>query len=80
MKKAFYIRLIIFGLILTCSLGQVNGTTISKPQPSSLNEFSLKSTEQSQAGRKRKDGRFKRKKGFMWGLFKGKSACDCPKH
>ncbi len=31
-------------------------------------------------GRKAKDGRFRRKKGFMWGLFKGKSACDCPKH
>jgi hypothetical protein len=42
--------------------------------------FVEKTIAQNQAGRKRKDGRFKRKKGFMWGLFKGKSACDCPKH
>jgi hypothetical protein len=33
-----------------------------------------------QKGRKTKDGRFKRKKGFMWGLFKSKKECDCPKH
>jgi hypothetical protein len=32
-----------------------------------------------QKGRKTKDGRFKRKKGFMWGLFKSKKECDCPK-
>jgi hypothetical protein len=28
--------------------------------------------------RRPRDGRFKRKKGFL-GLFKGKGACDCPK-
>lgn len=36
--------------------------------------------ETSQEGRKRKDGRYKRKKGFMWGLFRGKKECDCPKN
>lgn len=34
----------------------------------------------NQGGRKTKDGRYKRKKGFLWGLFKGKKECDCPKH
>jgi hypothetical protein len=34
---------------------------------------------EKQTGRKTKDGRFKRKKGFLWGLFKSKKACDCPK-
>lgn len=27
-----------------------------------------------------KDGRYKRSKGFMWGLFKRKKECDCPEH
>jgi hypothetical protein len=31
-------------------------------------------------GRRGKSGRYRKKKGFMWGLFKGKSQCDCPKH
>ena len=34
----------------------------------------------SKPGRKNKNGSYKRKKGFMWGLFKKKSSCDCPKH
>lgn len=33
-----------------------------------------------QKGRKTKDGRYKRKKGFMWGLFGKKKECDCPKN
>ena len=31
-------------------------------------------------GRRKKSGSYRKKKGFMWGLFKGKSQCDCPKH
>jgi hypothetical protein len=31
-------------------------------------------------GRKNKSGTYRRKKGFMWGLFRGKKQCDCPKH
>ncbi len=31
-------------------------------------------------GRRKKNGSFRKKKGFMWGIFKGKSQCDCPKH
>jgi hypothetical protein len=31
-------------------------------------------------GRKNKNGSYRKKKGFMWGLFRGKSQCDCPKH
>ncbi len=36
--------------------------------------------EHIQKGRKTKDGRYKRKKGFMWGLFGKKKECDCPKN
>ncbi len=28
---------------------------------------------------KRKKG-YRRKKGFLWGLFRKRNACDCPKH
>ncbi|PLK46266.1 hypothetical protein [Emticicia sp. TH156] len=31
-------------------------------------------------GRRKKSGRYKKKKGFMWGLFKSKNQCDCPRH
>lgn len=31
-------------------------------------------------GRRKKNGSYRKKKGFMWGIFKGKSQCDCPKH
>ena len=31
-------------------------------------------------GRKNKSGSYRKKKGFMWGIFRGKNQCDCPKH
>lgn len=31
-------------------------------------------------GKRNKSGRYKRKKGFLGGIFKRKSQCDCPKH
>jgi hypothetical protein len=31
-------------------------------------------------GRRNKAGRYRKKKGFLWGLFRGKKQCDCPKH
>lgn len=44
------------------------------------NKYMTSFESQGQKGRKTKDGRYKRKKGFMWGLFKSKKECDCPKH
>lgn len=46
----------------------------------SFENSSVKNDQSKKPGRKNKDGSFKRKKGFMWGLFKKKSSCDCPKH
>lgn len=37
-------------------------------------------TEVNGGGRRKKSGTYRKKKGFMWGIFKGKSQCDCPKH
>jgi hypothetical protein len=31
-------------------------------------------------GRRNKNGSYRKKKGFLWGLFRGKKQCDCPKH
>lgn len=31
-------------------------------------------------GKKKKNGRYKKKKGFFKRIFKGKNQCDCPKH
>lgn len=39
-----------------------------------------KTKEVNGGGRRKKNGSYRKKKGFMWGIFKGKSQCDCPKH
>jgi hypothetical protein len=46
----------------------------------SIKSSTIKNDQSKKPGRKNKDGSYKRKKGFMWGLFKKKSSCDCPKH
>ena len=43
---------------------------------SSVNELK----EINGGGRRKKNGSYRKKKGFMWGIFKGKSQCYCPKH
>lgn len=43
--------------------------------------FTKSNTEQVwRKGRRKKNGVYKKSKGFMWGLFRGKNQCDCPKH
>jgi hypothetical protein len=37
-------------------------------------------TPKDRSGRVAKNGQYKKKKGFMWGLFKKRNDCDCPKH
>jgi hypothetical protein len=42
---------------------------------------SAKSELKSELVFKRKKARgYRKKKGFMWGLFRSKNACSCPKH
>jgi hypothetical protein len=42
---------------------------------------SAKSELKSELVFKRKKARgYRKKKGFMWGLFRIKNACSCPKH
>lgn len=38
------------------------------------------SKESSQIGKRKKNGSYKKRKGIFKRIFKGKNACDCPKH
>jgi hypothetical protein len=74
--------ILIFILFSTSTLGsnfifEIKGNIIENQI---LNNKTTSFSSQIQKGRKTKDGRYKRKKGFMWGLFKSKKECDCPKH
>ena len=71
------------GLILIIFLAispQADAKPFHKNKRTETIENSSLKNDQSKPGRKNKDGSYKRKKGFMWGLFKKKSSCDCPKH
>lgn len=50
-------------------------------QASNNKSFSKSEIQKTNGGgRKNKSGSYRKKKGFMWGIFRGKSQCDCPKH
>jgi hypothetical protein len=67
--------------IAILSLLGVMALTPEFSQASNYNIISLKeSKEINGGGRRKKNGAYRKKKGFMWGIFKGKSQCDCPKH
>lgn len=54
------------------------------PKFSQASDYKINSVselkEVNGGGRRKKSGTYRKKKGFMWGIFKGKSQCDCPKH
>lgn len=52
--------------------------SVQASEQKSANKTEIK--ENFGGGRRSKSGRYKKKKGFMWGLFRGKNQCDCPKH
>ena len=67
--------------IAILSLLGVMALTPEFSQASDYKIISLKeSKEINGGGRRKKNGSYRKKKGFMWGIFKGKSQCDCPKH
>lgn len=72
--KYILVSLIVFVFVTISQCGN------SKPIAANKAFENSTSIKDKQFGRKTKDGRYKRKKGFMWGLFKKKSDCDCPKH
>ncbi len=60
------------------------GVMALTPEFSKASDFNISSLKESKeingGGRRKKNGSYRKKKGFMWGIFKGKSQCDCPKH
>ena len=60
------------------------GILILMPEFSQASDYKTISVSTIQktdgGGRKNKSGSYRKKKGFMWGIFRGKSQCDCPKH
>lgn len=60
------------------------GMMVLTPEFSQASDYNISSVSESKevngGGRRKKNGSFRKKKGFMWGIFKGKSQCDCPKH
>ena len=54
------------------------------PEFSQASDYKMDSVKELKevngGGRRKKSGTYRKKKGFMWGIFKGKSQCDCPKH
>lgn len=54
------------------------------PEFSQASDYKMSSISEAKeingGGRRKKNGSYRKKKGFMWGIFKGKSQCDCPKH
>ena len=73
--KIFKIAFLIFCIFAANMLEANTLSDVKKEEKTGIS----KTIKPKQKGRKTKDGRFKRKKGFMWGLFKSKKECDCPK-
>jgi hypothetical protein len=61
-------KYIIFCLLVIVFLPE---TTQATPSISTDNQALL---------RRKKPRPYRKKKGFLWGLFKGRNSCDCPKH
>ena len=60
------------------------GTLALIPEFSQASDNKMNNVSESKeingGGRRKKNGSYRKKKGFLWGIFKGKSQCDCPKH
>jgi DNA modification methylase len=67
--------LFLFALIFTLPAYAEASNYTTKNQTESISK-----SEALGGGKRNKNGRYRKKKGFMWGLFKGKNQCDCPKH
>jgi hypothetical protein len=71
-------RSIILGLFLSILIFPEDSNAVIKMTKNQTESISKQNT--FGGGKRGKSGRYRKKKGFMWGLFKGKNQCDCPKH
>lgn len=68
-------KLICFFLIFVFFVPVSEAMIVANP---TTTEAKLKPVVEQQNLRKRKG--YRKKRGFMWGLFKKRNSCDCPKH
>ncbi|MFN4146269.1 MAG: hypothetical protein ACK4GN_10640 [Runella sp.] len=69
-------KITLFTIILGLGMsGSLEASPISYKPQNSTSEISTKTAEW-----RKKRKRNRPRKGFMWGLFKKRNACDCPKH
>jgi cell division protein FtsL len=73
------LKLLVIFFVILLSVGAIHAKSYAEIT-NFQSAIKAKNLENNQNNQRIKDGRYKRKKGFMWGLFKKKSACDCPKH
>ncbi len=71
MKKKIVLLLLTL-LLWEIDIPSVEARSVVKTNP----EFNLTTKSQTAFGRKRP----RRKRGFLWGLFKKKNPCGCPSH
>lgn len=69
MKKIFLLMLL--GLMLELPTAQAKTASMAKTT-------TIEAASDAKTLRKKRRNR--QRKGFMWGLFRKRNACDCPKH
>lgn len=69
MKKIFLLMLL--GLMLELPTAQAKAASMAKTT-------TIEAASDAKTLRKKRRNR--QRKGFMWGLFRKRNACDCPKH
>lgn len=79
LKIRLFLLVVFFIFSSNINYALVNESRVIEKSFAKITETTVK-YKPIQKGRKTKDGRYKRKKGFMWGLFGKKKECDCPKN
>ncbi|MFN3847891.1 MAG: hypothetical protein ACK4NY_00610 [Spirosomataceae bacterium] len=76
MKKRVIVSVFAAFLVLP----ELSEASVNQAFTQSEASFHTLSSKNLGGGKRNKNGRYRKKKGFLWGLFKGKNQCDCPKH
>jgi hypothetical protein len=65
-------------LVLLIALSAANAPVANAAHIFGTEKNSYTQNTRRKPGKIGKDGRYRKKKGFMWGLFAKKKGCDCP--
>ncbi|MCU0326895.1 MAG: hypothetical protein MUF45_16915, partial [Spirosomaceae bacterium] len=75
MKKRVIVSIFAAFLLLP----ELSEASVNQPFTQTEAHSIAQSNKNFGGGKRNKNGRYRKKKGFLWGLFKGKNQCDCPK-